>query len=115
MPINQTAFAEALAQIQAADEAAVEAGGDVYDNFSLMPSYMVATDTNNIANKNQTFLESAADSISNIPKFIGTSLVSGANQLYNIPADVGNMLGGDFERSDTGEIIADFDSDLGAY
>lgn len=80
-----------------------------------LPSYMVAADSHSIANNNQTFLESAAETISNIPKFIGVSLLSGANQFYNILPTLGNMIGGDFELSKTADVIESFDDDLGKY
>ncbi len=100
-----TAYEEALKAISSGEEA----------TDSNIPSYMVASDTLNIANNNKTFLESAVDAIDSIPKFIGASMISGANQLYNIPADIGNLFGGDFERADTGEIISSLDSNLGAF
>lgn len=98
----KTAYEEALEAIGRGESASV-------------PSYITAADTLNIANGNQTFLESAADAIESIPKFIGLSVISGANQLYNIPADVGNLLGGDFDTVDTGEVIAALDSDYGQF
>jgi len=101
----RTAYEEALARI--------ESGEDLTD--SSIPSYMVASDTLNIANRNKTFVEATFDTIESIPKFIATSVISGANQIYNIPADVGNLFGGDFERSDTGEVISSLDSNLGSF
>jgi len=80
-----------------------------------LPSYLVAADNHSIANNNQTFLEGAAETISNIPKFIGVSILSGANQIYNIAPSIGNMLGGDFELSKTADVIESFDDDLGQY
>jgi len=103
---NETAYAQALAAIQAGKTDATDPS---------IPSYMVASDTLNIANGNKTFLESASDALDSIPKFIGLSVISGANQLYNIPADIGNLFGGDFERSDTGDVISALDSNLGAF
>lgn len=100
-----TAYEEALRKIQG--------GGD--PTHSSIPSYMRAGDTLNVANQNKTFLESAGDFVEAIPKFIGASIISGANQIYNIPTDVGNFFGGDFDRSDTSEVIAALDSDLGAF
>jgi hypothetical protein len=101
----RTAYQEALDLIESGED----------PSGSSIPSYMVAGDNLNTANGNSSFLESALDLAESIPKFIGTSIISGANQLYNIPADVGNLFGGDFERSDTGEVIAALDSDLGAF
>ena len=103
-----TAYAQALARVQAGDteEEAIS---------SSIPSYMVASDTLSIANGNKTFLESTVDTIESIPKFMAASLISGANQLYNIPADVGNLFGGDFERSNTADVISGLDSNLGAF
>lgn len=101
----RTAYEEALAKIQSGND----------PTGTSMPSYITAADTMNIANGNQTFAESALDAAASIPKFIASSLISGANQLYNIPADVGNLFGGDFERSDTGEVISSLDSDLGRF
>jgi len=80
-----------------------------------MPSHFTAADTLSIANGNESLLDSAASTISNIPSFIFTSIVSGANALYNIPTDIGNAFGGDFERSKTEDVITSLDSDLGAY
>tara|TARA_R110000744_G_scaffold372015_2_gene483386 strand:+ start:22549 stop:27597 length:5049 start_codon:yes stop_codon:yes gene_type:complete len=103
--LNRTAYAQALAKIQ----------GGASEEDASMPSYMVASDTMNVANGNKTFLESAVDTVQSIPKFIGVSMISGANQLYNIPSDIGNLFGGDFERSDTAEVISGLDSNLGAF
>ena len=100
-----TAFAESLAKIQSGED---PTGGS-------LPSYITSSDTLNIANGNKTFFEGALETAENIPKFITASLISGANQLYNIPTDIGNLFGGDAERSDTGEIIAALDSDLGRF
>lgn len=80
-----------------------------------LPSYLTAADSHSIANNNQTFLEGAAETATNIPKFIGVSMLSGANQFYNILPSIGNVLGGDFELSSTAEVISDFDDDLGKY
>jgi hypothetical protein len=103
----RTAYEEALSLIASGDD----------PTGSQTPAYMVAADTLNTANGNETFLEAAVDTIDNIPKFIATSVISGANQLYNIPADVGNLVSGEgtFERSDTGEVISALDSDLGQF
>ena len=86
------------------------------ENASI-PSYMVAGDTLNIGNRNRTFLEAAADTIEDVPKFIAASIIAGTNELYNIPTDIGNLVsGGAFgERSDTGDVIAALDSDLGEF
>ena len=78
-------------------------------------SYFAAADSHNIANSNKTFLESLGSDIADIPKFIAASLVSGVNQLYNIAPSIGNALGGDFDMSDTGEVMAAIDDDLGQY
>ncbi len=79
------------------------------------PSHILAADTLNVANGNKTFLESAADVVEDIPTFITASLVSGANQVYNIPANIGNLFGGDYELSDTDEVMAEIDSDLSQF
>jgi hypothetical protein len=79
------------------------------------PDYISAADSMNIANGNDSFLDSAFDVIESIPKFIGVSLISGANQLYNIAPDVGNFFGGDYERLDTSKVIADLDSDYSKF
>jgi len=100
-----TSYAEALSRIASGQDT----------SGSSIPSYMTASDTLNIANGNETFVDSALNAIDNVPKFIGTSIISGANQLYNIPTDIGNLFGADFERSDTGELIASLDSNLGAF
>ena len=82
---------------------------------SSIPSYITAADSMNTLNGNQSFLDSAIDTITDIPKFIGVSLISGANQLYNIPTDLGNLFGGDFERSDTQDVVNSFDDNWGDY
>ena len=106
--LYRTAYEEALANSMTATE-------DTPSEDYLMPSYMVAADTHNIANRNKTFLESAVETVENIPKFVGLSLISGVNQIYNAPADIGNFFGGDFERSDTADIIAGLDSNISEY
>ncbi len=103
--MGRTAYEEALAK--------VEDGEDITNSF--IPSYMRVADMHNTANNNEGFLESAVSTISNIPKFIGASIISGANQIYNIAPDVGNFFGGDFDRSETADVMAAIDSDFGAY
>jgi len=88
--------------------------GEEEDSLAI-PSYLVAADSHSIANNNQSFLEGAAETVSNIPKFIGVSILSGANQLYNIAPTMGNFLGGDFELSKTADVIEALDDDLGTY
>jgi len=101
----RTAYEEALELIASGDD----------PTGSQTPAYMVAADTLNVANGNETFLEAAVDTIDSIPKFVAASVISGANQLYNIPADVGNLLGADIERSNTADVMTAVDSDLGAF
>ena len=98
-------------------EDALKIGIESGDVNSALPSYMVAADTHNVANGNETFIDSAFSTIENIPMFIGVSLLSGANQLYNIAPDIGNLIAGEgtFERSDTTKVITELDSDLGKY
>ena len=101
-----TAFEESLARIARGED----------PNGSSMPKYISDADTMSVANGNKTFLESALDTASSIPKFIGVSMISGANQLYNIPIDIGNLISEDsFERTDTAEIISGLNSNLGAF
>jgi len=80
-----------------------------------VPSYMVAADTLNTANNNKTFLESAVDTVDSVQKFIGLSALSAVNQVTNIPADIGNLFGGDFERTETVDVVNSLDSDLGRF
>ena len=80
-----------------------------------IPSYLIAADTHNIANGNESFFTSAANSLENAPKFIAASLISGANQLYNIAPSIGNLFGGDFELSDAADVMQRLDSNLGDY
>lgn len=101
----KTAFAESLARVQSGED----------PTASSIPAYITAGDTLNIANGNKTFIEGAFETLENIPKFIATSMLSGASQLYNIAPDVGNLLGGDFERANTEDVIAELDSDLGRF
>jgi hypothetical protein len=103
--IYDTAFQESLANIRDG-KAQAETG---------LPSYMVAADTMNVANRNLGFLESAIAAVDYVPKFIGLSVISGINQLYNIPANVGNLVGGDFEINTSADVIASLDSDLGQF
>lgn len=92
----------------------IEGTAEEDSNYS-MPSYMRAADTHNIANDDKTFLESVAETVENIPKFIGVSLISGVNEIYNIPVSVGNLFGADFKRTETEDVISAIDSDLGQY
>ena len=80
-----------------------------------VPSYIEAADAINIANNNKSFLESFQDGAEFVPKFVAASLVSGANQLYNVPADIGNLFGGNFERSETADVMESLSSDLGQF
>lgn len=102
---NRTAYEEALALISSGEDPA----------GTKTPAYIIAADTLNTANGNETFFEATLNTVENIPKFIATSVISGANQLYNIPADIGSLVGIATERSDTGEIISALDSDLGQF
>lgn len=98
--MSRTAYEEALAS------------GDL----SKLPSYITASDTLSGANKNQSFLDSALETVESIPKFIGVSVISGANQLYNIPADLGNLIfDAGIETSKTEDVITGLDSDLGQF
>jgi hypothetical protein len=101
-----TAFEESLARIARGED----------PNGNSIPKYITDADSMSVANGNKTFLDSAFDTVSSIPKFIGVSMISGANQLYNIPADIGNLISEDsFERTDTAEIISGLNSNLGAF
>jgi len=104
-PVNNTAYREALGLMASGQD----------PEGSSIPSYMVATDTLNAANGNGSWLDAIGDAMDSIPKFIIASVVSGANQIYNIPIDVGNIFGADFERSNTDELMASIDDDLGIF
>ena len=78
-------------------------------------AYFSAADAHSVANGNPTFAESAAETITNIPKFIATSLISGVNQLYNIAPTLGNAFGGNYELSKTADVVQAIDDDLGSY
>ena len=119
MPID--AFGNYIEEMTGADDGTGASPNDTGDtgaegagSFGI-PSYMVAADNHSIANNNQTFLEGAAETISNIPKFIGVSIISGANQFYNIAPTIGNFMGGNFELSKTADVVESIDSDLGTY
>ena len=75
---------------------------------SAIPSYLIAADTHNIANRNYSFFETAT---------LGTGAVIGsaATQIYNILPTIGNWFGGDFEHAKTQEVLEMFDSDMGEY
>lgn len=106
----RTAFEESLRAVADTPE-----GESPYANIKV-PSYITAADTHNVANKNSTFLQSAAELIEDVPKFIGASLISGVNQIYNIPASMLNTFGGaDIATSKTSDVIAAIDSDLAKY
>lgn len=109
MTLYNTAYQEALNNILE------EQNGGGRDTPTYVPNYVNMADALSIDNSNKTFLESAVDTITDIPSFIGASVISGANQLYNIPTDIGNLFGADFDRSDTGEVISSFSSDLGKF
>lgn len=108
LPGYNTAFEEAAtSQLSSQGE----------DSYTL-PAYITAADTLNVSNSNQTFLESAMDTIESIPKFIGVSAISGASQLYNIPVSIGNLFYDEDDKiaeADTSKIITDLDSDLGQF
>lgn len=104
----RSAYEEALAR--GADQV-----DDDTDFLPFMPSYMVAADTHNIANRNATFSEAAASTIDSVPKFVAASLISGANQIYNIPANLGNMFGAGIPVSDADDFMASIDSNLSEY
>jgi len=80
-----------------------------------MPSYLVAADNHSVANNNQSFIEGAIETATNIPTYLAASVVSGLNQIYNIVPTIGNYAGGDFELSKTGDVIQALDADLGKY
>jgi len=82
---------------------------------SSAPSYFIAADSHSIANADKSLLEITGETIANIPKFLAASMVSGGNQLYNIVPSLGNAFGGDYELSDTAEVMQDIDDDLGRY
>lgn len=73
-----------------------------------VPSYMLAADTHNVANGNDSWLDAAT---------LGTAAVVGAaaTQLYNIAPTIGNWFGGEFEEAKTKDVLTDFDSDIGNY
>lgn len=103
--LNNTAYGQALSLITSGQD----------PTGSSIPSYITSADNINVANENRTFLDSALDVVEDIPKFIGLSIISGANQIYNIAPSIGNLFGGDFELSDTGNLISSIDSDLGNF
>lgn len=80
---------------------------DIFDT-SVLPSVLVAADTHNIANNNDSFFDAVT---------LGTGAVLGAAavQTLNILPTIGNLFGGDFEQIKTKEVLQDFDSDLGKY
>ena len=87
---------------------------DQFDSSFDAPSYMRAANLHSSANQNKALTE--GDSfLEDIPAFIAASVVSGATQLYNILPSVGNMLGGNYEVSDIGEVMQSLDEDLGLY
>lgn len=90
------------------------------DSFSAsdepsIPSYLVAADTHNLANGNDSFFDSVENAVTGAGKFVIASLASGANQLYNIAPSLGNLFGGDFELSKTEDVMEMLDSDLAQY
>lgn len=80
-----------------------------------IPSILVAADTHNIGNRNESFLDSAESAVSSVGKFVATTMVSGANEVYNILPTIGNVFGGEFQQSKTADVLADIDSNLATY
>ena len=75
---------------------------------SSVPSYLLAADTHNLANKNYSFFDTAVYGTGAV---LGSALV----QTYNILPTIGNWLGGDFEHAKAKEVLQDFDTDMGQY
>lgn len=73
-----------------------------------MPSYLIAADNHNLANRNYSFFETATLGA-------GAVIGSAATQVYNILPTIGNWFGGDFEHAKTQEVLERFDSDMGQY
>ena len=99
------------------DEPAGQSGG-FFDALSTgTPSYMIAADTHAVANDQGSLLDPAtwAEKAGNAGKFAFAATARAITSTWNIVPTVGNWFGGDFEKLDTGEILRDFDDDLGKY
>ena len=72
------------------------------------PSYLVAADTHNIANGNDSWWDAATSGTAGV-------LTSAVVQTANILPTVGNWFGGDFEHIKTKEVLQSFDDDMGKY
>jgi hypothetical protein len=80
-----------------------------------VPAYMVAADTHNYANNNDSFLDKAADDLEGAAKFVAVSLASGVNSIYNTAASVDKWAGGDMQQNDLTTSLNNLDDNLGTY
>lgn len=83
----------------------------------LLPTYQYAADGHNAGNFNFSLTDTSTwgEGLDNAGKFIVTAAISGANSFYNSGVAVGNWLGADLEESNTQDLIASVDDDLGQY
>lgn len=96
-------------------ESAAQNYGSVDSN--LLPTYQYAADGHNAGNFNFSLTDTATwgEGLDRAGKFVATAAISGANSFYNSGVTVGNWLGADLEQSDTQNLIASIDDNLGAY
>ena len=82
-------------------------------DFTSAPNWVKAADNHNVASSGLSVLDSLGDF--NPVSHLTVSAISGINSLYNSATHLVNYLGADIEKTDTGELIASFDDDLGQY
>lgn len=78
------------------------------DQEYTAPSYMIAADTHNIANNQDSWGDVV---LKGAPAVVGSAIA----QTVNILPTIGNWLGGDFEQIKTKELLQSFDDDIGQY
>lgn len=72
---------------------------------------LLSADNHNLANGDSPWY----DSVANAPKFVAVAAASGVNSLINSGKAIGNFLGGDFQETDTEDLIREYDDDLANY
>jgi len=110
-----TAYRTAYEEMIASQAAPASEGETPSSKQLFMPSYMTSANTLSIANKDQSFADSAAETIQDIPNFIRAAAISGVHQLYNAPKEIGNLFGAEYEITNTADVISAMDSDLGSF
>jgi hypothetical protein len=83
------------------------------DEYSNIPSHLIASSNHTILNGgNTSLLDDAADIAT---KFIPTAIASGVNEIYNIVPTVANYFGANMEHSDLRKRLVELDNDYARY